>query len=107
MSDSTVTRSNYLTIRFDQLEDGRVVYHPMPDYHILLPMRDQKTLVQLADEGEPLSVLGMLALSRSIKKYIVECLDAARVAQAVALVGEDAEESDPLNEVITDTTNFH
>ena len=107
MSDTTVACSSYLTIRFDQMEDGRVLFHPMPDYRILLPFRDKKTLVQLADEGEPLSVLGMFALTKSINKYIIECLDAARVAQSIALKGKDVAEKKFPDEVITDTTNFH
>jgi hypothetical protein len=60
MSNERVVCSNVLTIRFDQLEDNRVNWYVEPDDKVL--DTQSLSLIDLAECGAPLSVLGIRAL---------------------------------------------
>jgi hypothetical protein len=60
MSDEKVLCSNTLTIRFDQLEDNRVNWYVEPDDKVC--DTQSQSLIDLAECGAPLSVLGIRAL---------------------------------------------
>ena len=60
MSEEKVLCSNYLTIRFDQLENNRITWHITPDEKLALT--ETLSLVDLAECGAPLSAMGIHAL---------------------------------------------
>ena len=60
MNDEKVLCSNVLTIRFDQLEDNRVIWYIEPDDDVC--KTEALSLIELAECGAPLSALGIRAL---------------------------------------------
>ena len=60
MSDEKVLCSNYLTIRFDQLDGNRVNWYIIPDEKV--KQTESLSLIDLAECGAPLSALGIRAL---------------------------------------------
>ena len=60
MSEEKILCSNYLTIRFDQLEGNRVNWYLIPDEKV--NQAESLSLIDLAECGAPLSAMGIRAL---------------------------------------------
>jgi len=60
MSEEKVLCSNFLTIRFDQLEDNRITWYVTPDENVA--NSETLSLIDLAECGAPLSAIGIRAL---------------------------------------------
>ena len=68
MSNEKVLCSNYLTIRFDQLEDNRIDWYVIPDEKV--KNSEALSLIDLAECGAPLSAMGIRVFMEVVCRWI-------------------------------------
>ncbi len=69
MSNDKVLCSHELTIRFDQIEDNQVQWRVIPDADVLETV--ERSLIDLAECGVPLSLMGIRALTKLCQDGLV------------------------------------
>ena len=94
MSEDTVVRSHAMTIRFDEYEDGRIGWRLKTDE--VIERTDNLSLVELAECGAPLSIVGIRALSKvCLDGAIYNALETASAIRLAMARGRAANQPEP------------
>jgi hypothetical protein len=94
MSEETFVRSHAVTIRFDEHEDGGIAWRVDADK--VIERTDSLSLVELAECGAPLSVIGIRALMKvCMDGAIYNALETASAIRVATARGRAASQSEP------------
>ena len=94
MSEETVVRSHAVTIRFDEHEDGGIAWRVDADE--IIDRTKSLSLVELAECGAPLSVIGIRELMKvCMDGAIYNALETASAIRLAAARGRAASQPEP------------
>lgn len=94
MSEDTIVRSHAVAIHFDEYEDGRIGWRVNSDE--IIDRTESLSLVELAECGAPLSVVGIRALTKvCLDGAIYNALETASAIRLAMARGRAANQREP------------